>query len=107
MQAFETSLHVRGVKTPRTRSWLQQNKGFSEVEQWADIAEHDAPVHIEGGTDIGAASACSNHRCVAPHSDSILAKVFDGVRFGRAFIYPRSEAHAIPDFAVFSACRPS
>ena len=28
---------------------------FSEVEQLAASAEHGAPVHVKGGTDIGAA----------------------------------------------------
>ena len=65
----------------------------------ADI-EHGAPVHVQGSTDIGAASAYSNHRSVAPHSDAILAEIFDDVRFGRSIIFPRSEAHTIPDFRL-------
>ena len=70
------------------------------MEQLAAIAEHGAPVHVEGGSDIGAALAYSNHRSVAPHSVSTLAKIFDDVRFGRAFIFPRREAHIIPNLRV-------
>ena len=46
------------------------------------------------------ALAYSNHRSVAPHSDIILAKLFDDVRFGRSIIFPRSEAHTIPDLRL-------
>ena len=66
----------------------------------AAIAEHGAPVHVEGSTDIGAAVAYPNHRSVTPYSDTILSKIFDNVRFRRAFIFPRSEAHSIPDLRL-------
>ena len=58
------------------------------------------PSTLKGSTDIGAALAYSNHRSVAPHSDAILAKIFDDVRFGRPTIFPRSEAHTIPDLRL-------
>ena len=77
-----------------------RKKAFPRVEQLAAIAEHGAPVHVEGSTDIGAALAYSNHRSVAPHSDTILAKIFDDVRFGRAFMFPRIDAHTIPDLRL-------
>ena len=79
---------------------LGRKKGFPKVEQLAAIAEHGAPVHVEGSMDIGAALAYSNHRSVSPHSDIILAKIFDDVRFGRSNIFPRSEAHTIPDLRL-------
>ena len=96
MQAIETALDIPRVKAARIRFWFERMKGFPRVEQLADV-EHGAPVHVEGSTDIGAALAYSNHRSVARHSDTVLAKVFDDVRFGRAFIFLRSEAHTIPD----------
>ena len=96
MQAIESALGVPRVKAARIRFWFGRKKGFPGVEQLAAIAEDGAPVNVEGSTDISAALAYSNHRSVAPHSDSILAKIFDDVRFGRAFIFPRSEAHTIP-----------
>ena len=80
--------------------WFGRKKGFPRVEQLAAIAEHGAPVHVEGSTDIGAALAYSVHRSVAPHSDIILAKIFDDVRFGRSIIFPRIEAHTIPDLRL-------
>ena len=80
--------------------WFGRKKGFPRVEQLAAIAEHGAPVHVEGSTDIGAALAYSNHRSVAPHSDAIFAKIFDDVRFGRPIIFPHSEAHTIPDLRL-------
>ena len=58
------------------------------------------PSTLEGSTDIGAALAYLNHRSVAPHSDIILAKIFDDVRFGRSIIFPRSEAHTIPNLRL-------
>ena len=68
--------------------------------QLAGFAGNGAPVHVEGSTEFGAALAYSNHRSVAPHSDTILAKIFDDVRFGRSIIFPRSEAYTIPDLRV-------
>ena len=70
------------------------------MEKLADIVKHGAPVHVEGSTDIGAALAYSNHRSVAPHSDAILAKIFDDVRFRRPIVFPRSGAHTIPDLRL-------
>ena len=96
MRAIETALDVPRVKAARIRFWFGRQKGFPGVEQLADIAEHGATVHMEGGTDIGVALAYSNHSSVAIHSDTITAKIFDDVRFGRAVIFPRSEAHTIP-----------
>ena len=87
MQAIETALDVPCVKVARIRFWFGRKKGFPRVAQLADIAEHGAPVHVDGSTDIGAALAYSNHRSVAPHSDIILAKLFDDVRFGRSIIF--------------------
>ena len=75
MQAIETALNVRRVKAARIRFWFGRKKGFPRVEQLAAIAEHGAPVHVEGSTDIGAALAYSNNRSVAPHSDIMLAKI--------------------------------
>ena len=100
MQAIETALDVPRVKAARIRFWFGRKKGFPRVEQLADIVEHGAPVHVKGSTDIGAALAYSNNRSVAPHSDAILAKIFDDVRFGRSIIIPRSEAHTIPDLRL-------
>ena len=81
MQVIETVLDFPRVKAARIRFWFGRKKGFPRVAQLADIAEHGAPVHVDGSTDIGAALAYSNHRSVAPHSDIILAKLFDDVRF--------------------------
>ena len=88
------------MKAARIRFWFGRKKGFPRVEQLAAIAEHGAPVHVEWSTDIGAALAYSNHRSVAPHSDIILAKIFDDVLFGRSIIFPRSEAHIITDLRL-------
>ena len=100
MQAIETTLDVPCAKAARIRFWFGRMKGFPRVEQLADIAEHGAPVHVEWSTDIVAALAYSNHRSVAPHSDIIFAKIFDDVRLGRSIIFPRSEAHTIPDLRL-------
>ena len=54
------------------------------MDQLAAIAEHGAPVHVAGDTDVGAALAYSNHCSIAPHVDSILTKKIDDVRLGRA-----------------------
>ena len=48
MQAIETALNVRRVKAARIRFWFGRKKGFPRVEQLAAIAEHGAPVHVEG-----------------------------------------------------------
>ena len=98
MQAIETALDVQRVKAARIR--FGRKKRYPRVEQLAAIAEHGAPVHVEGSTDIGAPLAYSNHRSVAPHSDIILAKIFDDVRFGRSTSFPRSKAHTIPDLRL-------
>ena len=81
MQVIETVLDFPRVKAARIRFWFGRKKGFPRVAQLVVIAEHGAPVHFDGSTDIGAALAYSNHRSVAPHSDFILAKLFDDVRF--------------------------
>ena len=57
MQAIETALDVPRVKAARIRFWFERKKGFPRVEQLAAIAEHGAPVHVEGSKDIGAALA--------------------------------------------------
>ena len=100
MQAIETALDVPRLKAARIRFGLGRKKAFPRVEQLAAIAEHGSPVHVEGSTDIVAALAYSNHRSVALHSDIILAKIFDDVRFGRPIFFPRSEAHTIPDLRL-------
>ena len=79
---------------------VRAEERIPRVEQLADIAEHGAPVHVKGSTDIGSALAYSNHRSVAPHSDAILAHIFNYVRFGRSIIFPRSEAHTVPDLRL-------
>ena len=84
MEAIETALNIPRVKAAMIRFWLGRMTGFPRVEQLTASAEHGAPVHVEGNTDIGAALPYSNHRRVAPHSDIILAKIFDDVRFGRS-----------------------
>ena len=93
-------MDVPRVKAARIRFWFGRKKIFPRVEQLADIVEHGAPVHVEESTDIGTALAYSNHHSVAPHSDAILAKIFDDVRFGRSIIFPRSEAHTIPELQL-------
>ena len=100
MQAIETALDVPRVKAAKIRFWFGRKRGFPRVAQLAAIAEHGAPVHVDGSTDIGAALAYSNHRSVAPHSVIILAKLFDDVRFGRSIIFPRSKAHTIPNLRL-------
>ena len=87
MQAMETALDVPRVKAAMIRFWFGRKRRLPRVAQLAAIAEHGTPVHVEGSTDIGAALAYSNHRSVAPHSDIILAKIFDDVRFGRSIIF--------------------
>ena len=57
MQTIETALDVPRVKAARIRFWFGRQKGFPGVEQLAAIAEHGTPVHVEGGTNIGAALA--------------------------------------------------
>ena len=61
LQVIETALDVPRVKAARVRFWFGRKKAFSRVEQLAAIAEHGAPVHVDGSTDIGAALAYSNH----------------------------------------------
>ena len=100
LQAIETALDVPHVKEARIRFRFGRKKGFPSVEHLAAIAEHGAPVHVEGSTDIGAALAYSNHRSVAAHSDIILAKIFHDIRFGRSIIFPLTEAHTIPDLRL-------
>ena len=97
MQATKPTQGVPHVKAARIIFWFGTRKGFSGVDKLAAITEHGAPVHVEWSTDIGAALAYPNHSSVAPHSGSILAKIFVDVRFGRAVVVPRSEAHTIPD----------
>ena len=105
MQAIETALDVPRVKAARIRFWFGREKGFPRVQQLAAIVEHGAPVHVEGSTDIGAPLAYSNHRSVAPHSDIILAKIFDDVRFWAInYFSPQRSAHH-PRFAAVSAGR--
>ena len=101
MQAIETALDVPRVKAARIRFWFRRKKGFPRVFfQLAAISEHGASVHVEGSTDTGATLAYSNHRSVAPHSDIILAKLFDDVRFGRSIIFARSEDNTIPNLRL-------
>ena len=56
-QAIETTMDVPRVKAARIRFRFWRKKGFPRVEQFAAIAEHGAPVHVEGSKDIGAALA--------------------------------------------------
>ena len=96
MEAIEMALEVPRVRAVQILFRFGRVKGFLGVEQLAAVAERGAPVHVAGDTDVGAVLAYSNHRSVAPHVDSILAIVFDDVRFGRAFIFPSGAAHQIP-----------
>ena len=59
MQAIETALDIPRVKekAARIRFWFGRKKGFPGVEHVAAMAEHGAPVHVEGSADIGAALA--------------------------------------------------
>ena len=77
-------MDVPRVKAARIRFRFWRKKGFPRVEQFAAIAEHGAPVHVKGSTDIGAALAYSKR---SPTLDIILAKIFDDVRFGRSIIF--------------------
>ena len=107
MQAIETALDVPRVKEARIRFWFGRKKGFPRVEQVTAITEHGAPVHVEGNTDIGAAQAYSNHRSVDPHSDIILAKIFDdGTVWAIKYFSAQRSAHH-SRFGVVSAGRGS
>ena len=66
------------------------------MEKMAAIAERGAPVHAAGDTGVSVALAYSNHRSIAPHVDSILAKKNYDVRFGRAFIFCATQRPTFP-----------
>ena len=87
MQAIDIALGVPHVKAARI-VLAGKRKEFSEVEQ-CRLSQNKV---LPGGTDIGAALEYSNHRSAAPHSDSILAKIFDDAT-GSNFSPQRSAWH--------------
>ena len=63
---------------------------FPNVDQLGSITIHGAPVHANGSAhaDITAALKYNNHSSVVPCTDDIITKVYEGVRFGRFFVFP-------------------
>lgn len=78
------------------RFWLGRKKRFPQTEIVADIVERGAVVPVVGSANIADAFRYGNHRSASPYSDIITEKVFDDVRFGRAFVFPRRAASLIP-----------
>ena len=96
MKAIENGIGVPRVRPEFIRFWFGRLKGFPHTETVADIVERGAVVPVCGSAEIAAALSYGNHRSVVPYSDTILRKVFDDVRFGRAFVFPKTEAELIP-----------
>lgn len=96
MQTVETALKVPRSRASFIRFWFGRRKGFPAVDQLVSIADNGAPVEVDGVGDINAALTYSNHRSIVPHSEQILKKIWDDVRFGRAFVFPRNSAAFLP-----------
>ena len=50
--------------------------------------------------DLGAALQYCNHSSVAPYASTVVAKIADDVRLGRAFVFPRETAGRTPGLRV-------
>ena len=55
VEAIEAALDVPCVRAARIIFWFGRVKGFPGVEQLSAVAEHGAPIHVAGDTDIHAA----------------------------------------------------
>ena len=96
MRDVDAALPLHRLNPSLIRTWFGDIKGFPEIDQLVHIAEHGAPVHVDGVGDIGAALAYSNHSSVGAHVDRIVAKIAEDVKFGHAFVFPIRAAASIP-----------
>ena len=55
MDVIDVALEVLRVRTVRLLFLFGRVKGFPGVEQLSAVAEHGAPIHVAGDTDIHAA----------------------------------------------------
>lgn len=92
MQAIENGVGVPRVRADFIRFWFGRLKGLPSVEMVANIAVNGAKVPVGGAGDLIEEMKYGNHGSAKPYSHDILQKLFDDVRFGRAFIYSQKVA---------------
>lgn len=95
-KAVEEGLTIPRMSASRIHFWFGRVKGFPDVERLAAAVEDGVPIQVSGGSDIQVALQCGNHRSVVPFHGHIVSKIYNDVRLGRAFIFPRDAAHSIP-----------
>ena len=95
MKSVEDGLGFPRVRSSFIRFWFGRRMHFPDANLLADVVEHGAPVHVSGTGDLQAALSYGNHRSVLPYMPVILDKIYDDVRYGRTFIFPRELASSI------------
>lgn len=100
MRAIENGMVVPQIRADSTRFWIGRLKGLPRAASVTDIVERSAAVPIEGFGDTDAALQYGDHGSSKRPSREILEKVFDDVRFGRAFVSPRRVAGPIKDLRM-------
>ena len=96
MRDLDVALPLHRLDAPMIQKWFGDIKDLPDIDQLVYIAEHGAPVHVDGVENIDAALAYSNHNSVEPYVDQILTKIGEDVKFGHAFVFPLLAATFIP-----------
>lgn len=102
LQLVEAGLSLPRISASRKRFWFGRVKGFTRVEQLAEVVDNGVPVRVLGQADISVALAYGNHNSTTHHQANILHKIYSDVCLGRAFIFPRSTAHLLPGLRLAS-----
>ena len=95
MRALENRLPVPRVNAGRVAAWFGYTKRFPQIDLLLKINTNGVPVVVDVGGDLSAALQYGNHRSIVPYEGTILCKIADDVRLGRAFVFPRETADRI------------
>ena len=100
IQFVEHGLGFPRVRPEFIRFWFGRRLRFPDANLLADVVEQGAPVDVSGTGDLRSSLSYGNHRSVSQHAAVVLDKLYDDVRYGRTFIFPRKHASLIRGLRV-------
>ncbi|CAN0309529.1 unnamed protein product, partial [Scytosiphon promiscuus] len=100
LQVVESALRVPAARPEFVRFFWGDTKKFLDADLLADCVEHGVPIRVAAGSNIAEAFAYGNHRSADRYASTVLSKIYDDVRLGRAFVLPRASASLIPGLRI-------
>ena len=90
----------RKTSAGQVADWFGDIKRFPHTDLFVQVLSYGVPVAEGGAADLGAALQYGNHSSVAPYAGTVVAKIANNPRLGRAFVFPREAADRTPGLRV-------